>query len=140
MAIGKIFTAQYKGEVGSLQVNLASARTSEDSSSILDSSTMKYFEDAVKETSQEADKVLIKKQKDYGSKNILDCPFGPEVGLLVRLYDKISRLANLIKKGEKPSNESLADSWLDIRNYGQIGMMVHKKIFGLPLKNKKRGS
>lgn len=94
------------------------------------------FEEAVKKISQEADEILIKKHRDYGAKNILNCPIGAELGLIVRLHDKLSRLANLLKEGKEPNNESLEDTWLDIRNYGQIGLMVRKKLFNLPLKKK----
>jgi len=95
---------------------------------------MKTFEEALEAISKEADEVMVSKQKDYGPKNILDCPVGAELGVVVRLYDKLSRLANLLKSGKTPNNETIYDTYLDIRNYGQILMMVHKKIFGLPLK------
>jgi alpha-mannosidase len=98
---------------------------------------MKTFEEAVKKTSQEADELLVKKHRDYGTKNILNTPFGAEIGILIRLHDKISRLANLLKDNKEPNFESIEDSWMDIRNYGEIGLLVRRKLFELPL-NKKR--
>ena len=66
---------------------------------------------------------VVRKQKDYGPNNIRKSPFGPLIGLTVRLYDKIARLANLAG-GEKPQNESLRDTFIDIAGYGLIGLMI----------------
>ena len=93
-----------------------------------------FFEEAVREISRECDELLVKKQRDYGPKNFLTSPFGAEVSVIVKLHDKISRLVNLYQKGKPPENESVRDSWKDIRNYGEIGMMILDKKFGLPLK------
>jgi hypothetical protein len=76
---------------------------------------------------------IIKKQTDYGQNNILGCPVGAEMGLIVRLFDKLNRLANLYKQGKPPTNESLKDTWLDIAGYGMIGMMLCDGTFQLPL-------
>jgi hypothetical protein len=72
----------------------------------------------------EALEVLIKKQIDYGPKNISNAPGGPMMGLAVRLHDKISRLANLLENNIEPNNESIEDTFLDIANYGMIGLMI----------------
>ena len=76
--------------------------------------------------------LLDRKQQDYGSGNIAE--FG-EIGVLVRASDKVKRLQNLWKRGlvgaglaggsQQPQNESVADSWQDLANYGLIGQMVH---------------
>jgi len=71
--------------------------------------------------------LLIKKQKDYGPKNISDSPGGPLNGLRVRMFDKLARINNLVETGAKPENESLRDSFLDIANYAIIAMMVLDK-------------
>jgi len=71
--------------------------------------------------------LLIKKQKDYGPKNISDAPGGPINGLRVRMYDKLARINNLYETGATPENESLRDSFLDIANYGIIALMVLDK-------------
>jgi hypothetical protein len=68
--------------------------------------------------------LLIKKQKDYGPKNISDAPGGPINGLRVRMYDKLARINNLYETGATPENESLRDSFMDIANYGIIALMV----------------
>tara|TARA_Y100000401_G_C8252951_1_gene189188 strand:+ start:345 stop:719 length:375 start_codon:yes stop_codon:yes gene_type:complete len=68
-----------------------------------------------------------KKQHDYGSKNIAGWASKNQniFGVLVRLNDKIQRLANLIDKQSKGEDaqvcdESLADTSSDICNYGAI--------------------
>lgn len=72
----------------------------------------------------EAQAILLKKQVDYGPKNISDSPGGPVNGLRVRMHDKLSRINNLIDSGAEPENESLRDSFLDMMNYSAIGLMV----------------
>jgi hypothetical protein len=72
----------------------------------------------------ECAEVLISKQVDYGPYNISRAPGGPLNGLRVRIYDKISRINNLIDSGTDPNHESLRDSFLDLANYGIIGLMV----------------
>ena len=68
--------------------------------------------------------LLIKKQKDYGPKNISLAPGGPLNGLRVRMFDKLARINNLVETGVTPENESLRDSFMDIANYAIIAMMV----------------
>lgn len=63
--------------------------------------------------------VFSRKQSDYGPENI--AAFG-EMGLLVRINDKVSRLKNLV--GKPARNEALDDTWLDIGVYGFIAGMV----------------
>jgi hypothetical protein len=68
--------------------------------------------------------LLVKKQKDYGSKNISQSPGGPLNGLRVRMFDKLARINNLVETGATPENESLRDSFMDIANYATIALMV----------------
>ncbi len=72
----------------------------------------------------EALELLIKKHNDYGPKNIVDSPISPQFGLAVRLHDKVARLNNLLSSDGEPNFESLRDTFLDISNYGLIGVMV----------------
>lgn len=69
-------------------------------------------------------RLLERKQRDYGPKNIASAPGGPVNGLMVRMYDKIARIENLNHSGVDPENESLLDSFMDLANYGIIGVMV----------------
>lgn len=82
------------------------------------------FKLAVRDKSEEAVQVLLRKHLDYGPKNISQSPGGALNGLRVRLFDKIARLNHLIDTGADPENESLYDTFLDICNYGMIGMLV----------------
>lgn len=66
------------------------------------------------------------KQYDYGPGNIAG--FG-EVGVLVRLNDKIERLKNLMLNNKEVNNESVYDTWLDIANYGLIGLMCKENLW-----------
>jgi len=72
--------------------------------------------------------MLDRKQLDYGPGNIAS--FG-ELGVLVRTNDKVERLKNLWRKNRMadPQNESVADSWRDLSNYGLIGEMCHRGIW-----------
>jgi hypothetical protein len=83
----------------------------------------KFWEDALNISYQNAS-VLLRKQMDYGPKNISQSPGGPLNGLRVRMFDKLARINNLIETGATPENESLRDSFLDIANYGIIALMV----------------
>ena len=68
---------------------------------------------------------LDRKQRDYGSRNISE--FG-EFGILMRVWDKICRLKNLMGQ-ENPQNESIDDSWLDMANYAIIAILVRRGIW-----------
>ena len=68
--------------------------------------------------------LLVSKQKDYGPYNISRAPGGPLNGLRVRIFDKVSRINNLIDSGVEPEHESLRDSFIDLANYGIIALMV----------------
>lgn len=86
-----------------------------------------------KEIQQEMYKLFARKQMDYGLNNIalggdLKKPEDKKfalTGLSIRLTDKISRLKNLIKNGKNyVPGESQEDTFIDIANYGIIGMLV----------------
>lgn len=91
---------------------------------------IKTFEEAIDFVREKSKQVLISKQKDYGPGNILAFK---EIGVLVRIYDKVERLRNLLMNHREPSNESLDDTWLDIENYATIARMLRAGIFELPL-------
>ena len=74
--------------------------------------------------------VLIRKQRDYGHKNIQR--FG-RTGLMIRCHDKIARLENLCGVDFEPNNESIDDTLLDVVGYSAIGIMWENQTFLLPL-------
>lgn len=98
---------------------------------------MKHFEDSVNEIKELEKQVLVSKHRDYGSRNILDCG---EVGIIVRMNDKLARLKNLYGitdgtfKKKDISNESIEDSLLDLANYASIAIMVRRGTFDQPLR------
>lgn len=73
---------------------------------------------------------LVKKQHDYGHRNILT--FGLR-GVAVRLCDKIARMENLVKRGTEAQNEALTDTYMDIVGYAAIALMLEDGSFELEL-------
>jgi hypothetical protein len=86
--------------------------------------SIEEFKETAKPFYTETFQVLVKKQADYGPKNISQAPGGSLNGLRVRMHDKLSRINHLIDNGATPENESLRDSFLDLANYSTIAMMV----------------
>jgi hypothetical protein len=82
------------------------------------------FVKAVQNKYDEAEKLLLKKHKDYGPKNISGSPGGALNGLRVRIHDKLARINNLYDSGSTPENESLRDSFIDMANYAIIALLV----------------
>ena len=76
---------------------------------------------------------FARKHMDYGLQNIslggdlnktLDKNFSL-TGLAIRLTDKVSRLRNLLVNGKNfVKGEGMEDTFLDIANYGIIGLLV----------------
>ena len=77
----------------------------------------------------EAAELLVSKQIDYGPDNIQKSPVGALNGLVVRLFDKLSRASNLLENNSSPNHESLRDTFMDIMNYGAIGVMLIDETF-----------
>ena len=80
----------------------------------------------------------LKKNSDYSPANIIGTG---ELGIVVRLWDKIARLLNLsgfrikIESSElcatkNPVNESIEDAYYDTAVYGIIGLLVRKGFWG----------
>ncbi len=86
------------------------------------------FNEACHLVASEIAEFVIGKQHDYGHQNILD--FG-ELGILVRVNDKVARLKNLVDK--EAVNESKTDSWRDIGGYSIVELMRERGWFTLEL-------
>ncbi len=70
--------------------------------------------------------LFSQKQNDYGRQNIAK---HGELGVAVRLGDKEARLANLLFNPDKAvavADESLEGTWIDVLNYGGIGLLTHR--------------
>jgi hypothetical protein len=79
---------------------------------------------------------IIKKQRDYGRKNIEKFAI---TGLVIRVHDKIARAENLLTKVDNKNdveNESLFDTLLDIVGYSIIATMWLNGTFMLELEKK----
>ena len=102
--------------------------------------TIKIFEEEYPELSKEFKQIqeemyemFARKHMDYGLNNIAlggdltnenDKKFSL-TGLAIRLTDKVSRLRNLLTNGKNyVKGEGMEDTFLDIANYGIIGMLV----------------
>ena len=79
--------------------------------------------------------LFSKKMMDYGLGNIslggnlnsLDDKNYALQGIQIRLTDKVNRLKNLFKNGENfVKDESVEDTFMDIANYGIIGLLLLK--------------
>ena len=70
------------------------------------------------------------KQMDYGSTNIAACG---EMGIAVRLQDKVSRMRNLLLKELKnegdANHEPLEDTYKDAANYAMIGLLLKRGLW-----------
>ena len=92
------------------------------------------FEEACRIVALQVAEIVISKQHDYGHDNIL--VFG-ERGIVVRLWDKLSRLKNLLwLDTSAPKNESIEDTFTDLAGYAIIGLMLRKNTFENELKEK----
>lgn len=72
--------------------------------------------------------IFKKKRSDYGpSTSETYDKFGP-VSMLIRMYDKLSRLDNLlVKSKENKVDESVDDTLLDLANYALITLLELQK-------------
>ncbi len=95
------------------------------------------FDESVHKAAKEVADLVIRKQRDYGPKNIMNSVVSPELSIAVRLNDKIARLANLAQSGKTAENESLKDTADDIIGYGLVLKMVLEGTFLNPLEKEK---
>ena len=94
----------------------------------------KSFEEACREVASQIAEIVISKQHDYGHDNILAFK---EQGLVVRLWDKVARLKNLLwKNTNQPKKESIEDTFTDIAGYAIIGIMLKNNTFTNELQEK----
>jgi len=109
--------------------------------SVKTSSTVETFEieypelsEEFKQITKEMYEMFAAKHMDYGLNNIA---LGGDIlnseddkkfsltGLCIRLTDKISRLKNLLINGRSfVKGEGMEDTFIDIANYGIIGLLV----------------
>ena len=97
------------------------------------------------DNAEKAYELFCKKQSDYGDNNIklgLDISSSlhdkvlSQLGVVIRMNDKIQRLLNIHKKiifedqGESVTDESLEDTCIDLMNYSNILLVLLKGKWG----------
>lgn len=71
-------------------------------------------------------KMFLKKHKDYGKGNILSVK---ELGIALRITEKVERLKHLLMQQELPKNESIEETWIDIGVYSVIAVLLRRGQF-----------
>lgn len=79
---------------------------------------------AVANVFDEAEDLLIGRHRDYGPGNVANGFPDPLSALVTRMGDKFERIKNLLTTDGPTYGERLRDSWIDVANYGLIGVMV----------------
>lgn len=81
----------------------------------------------------------LDKNADYSPANIT---LTDEIGVATRIWDKVARLLSLtgfkfqallyegFEAPKNPQNEPIVDTYLDLANYGVIGLLLHTKRWG----------
>lgn len=82
------------------------------------------FKVSVNRAMNEAFDIMVGRQADYGPYNIARAWPDPTTSLIIRVGDKLERLKTLHTRGGDPYGERVRDSWIDVCNYGLIGLMV----------------
>ncbi len=84
------------------------------------------LDEAFEVVCQEMETIFIKKHTDYGKGNILA---NKELGIAMRVSEKVERLKHLLLTSQDPANESVEDTWMDIGVYAIIAVMYKKGWF-----------
>ena len=84
------------------------------------------LDQAYKEVTEEMLRMFLKKHKDYGKGNILSVK---ELGIALRISEKIERIKHLLMQGEAPANESVEETWIDIGVYAALAILYRRGQF-----------
>jgi len=90
------------------------------------SKSPQYLDSAFEAVSQELLEMFLKKHKDYGKGNILA---NEELGIAMRVSEKVERLKHLLKTGATPTNEQIEETWIDIGVYSVIAVLFRRGWF-----------
>ena len=85
-----------------------------------------YLDEAFEKVCQELTQMFLKKHKDYGKGNILSIK---ELGIAFRVSEKVERLKHLLTTKDKPENESLEETWIDIGVYAILAVLFRRQWF-----------
>lgn len=81
---------------------------------------------AFEQVNQELLEMFLKKHRDYGKGNILSVK---ELGIAMRLTEKVERLKHLLMTGDKPANESIEETFVDIGVYAVLAILLRRGQF-----------
>ena len=88
--------------------------------------TPKTLDQAFEIVNEELLQMFLKKHRDYGKGNILA---NGELGISMRVSEKIERLKHLLMTQQKPSNETIEETWIDIAVYGVLAVLLRRGQF-----------
>ncbi len=88
--------------------------------------TPKTLDQAFETVNEELLQMFLKKHRDYGKGNILA---NGELGISMRVSEKIERLKHLLMTQQKPSNETIEETWIDIAVYGVLAVLLRRGQF-----------
>lgn len=92
----------------------------------LSMSDPKTLDEAYKLVEDELLQMFLKKHKDYGKGNILAIK---ELGIALRISEKIERIKHLTMQGTTPTNESIEETWIDIGVYSILAVLLRRGWF-----------
>ncbi len=84
------------------------------------------LDQAFEQVSDELLVMFLKKHKDYGKGNILA---NGELGIAMRVSEKVERLKHLLFSQQTPQNEAVEETWIDIAVYAVIAVLLKRKQF-----------
>lgn len=84
------------------------------------------LDQAFKQVEEELLQMFLTKHKDYGKGNILSVK---ELGIALRISEKIERIKHLLMQGEAPANESVEETWIDIAVYSILAVLLRRGQF-----------
>ncbi len=84
------------------------------------------LDEAYKKVEEELLQMFLKKHKDYGKGNIMSVK---ELGVALRISEKIERIKHLLMQGNAPVNESIEETWLDVGVYAIIAVLYRRGWF-----------
>ena len=86
----------------------------------------KSLDAAFDTVSAELLEMFLKKHRDYGKGNILA---NKELGIAMRVSEKVERLKHLLMTGNQPTNEQIEETWVDIGVYSIIAVLYRRGWF-----------
>lgn len=83
----------------------------------------KTLDKAFEQINSELLEMFLKKHKDYGKGNITA---NKELGIAMRMAEKVERLKHLLMTGNDPANETIEETWIDLATYAIIAVLYRR--------------